>query len=564
MWVYVLIVFILLVIIGMGALLYMRNIRKDEINNQQTRLEEVKALPFQDELVKVKNYNLHGEAATLYKKWQSDWKDTLNSSLAEAETELDTASEDIERFRFTDGRRKAGTVNETLDDVENRYQELTAEIRHLLDSNEIGERNFNESERLFREAKREVLANGHKFGDSQPSLEKLIETYEPELREYEQQINAGNYVTANKHIHDVHEELSILKENMDEIPLLIKDVQKELPQQFQEIRFGCRDLKAEGYDLEHVKVESKLSTLKGKLNLVEPLITRLDLDEARAILDDINNQLDDMLELVEHEVKSKTKVDYEKDIITDNLFHAKDLNYTLRTEIDYIKEQFHINESDIHKVQKFEHEIENMIDVYDEIITETNKTTARYSEVLDNLEYIKGNIGAVNDEQNQIQEYLINLREDEAEARENALLVQDRKEEIYRELMGSNMSSVPEKFLVMKNELDIDVKEIHKYFKRRPLNVQYIKDKVNHTVLLLNKFDQEAYEILQEARLTEMMIQYGNRYRRDDHDFNTMLNEAERLFKENRYKRSLEIAKNGLEKVEPGAAARIEKEFDNE
>src|SRR5699024_12122148 len=97
---------------------------------------------------------------------------------------------------------------------------------------------------------------------------------------------------SNKHISDVHEELSILKENMDEIPLLIKDVQKELPQQFQEIRFGCRDLKAEGYDLEHIKVEGKLSTLKGKLNLVEPLIKRLELDEARVIRDDINMHLE--------------------------------------------------------------------------------------------------------------------------------------------------------------------------------------------------------------------------------------------------------------------------------
>src|SRR5690625_1312813 len=564
MWVYVLIVLILLVIIGMGALLYMRNIRKDEIYSQQSRLEEVKSLPLQDTLVKVKDYNLHGEALTLYKKWQSDWQDALNSSLTEAGKELDSASEDIDRFRFSDGREKARSVKEHLDGVEKQYQALTSEIGQLLDSNEAGERSFNESEKLYREAKRDVLANGHKFGDSQPSLEKLIETYEPELQEYGQLVNAGNYVTANKHISDVHEELSILKENMDEIPLLIKDVQKELPQQFQEIRFGCRDLKAEGYDLEHIKVEGKLSTLKGKLNLVEPLITRLELDEARAILDDINAQLDDMLELVEHEVRSKTKVDHEQHIITDDLFHAKDLNYTLRTEIEYVKEQFHINESDIHKVQKFEHEIENLIDVYDEITTEMRKTTARYSEVLDNLEYIKENIGAINDEQKQIQEYLITLREDEEEARENALLVQDRKEDIYRELMGSNMSSVPEKFLVMKNELDIDVKEIHKYFERRPLNVQYIKDKVNQTVLLLNKFDQEAYEILQEARLTELMIQYGNIYRRDDHDFNTTLNEAERLFKENRYKRALEIAKNGLEKVEPGAAARIEKEFDNE
>lgn len=81
------------------------------------------------------------------------------------------------------------------------------------------------------------------------------------------------------------------------------------------------------------------------------------------------------------------------------------------------------------------------------------------------------------------------------------------------------MTSVPEKFLVMKNELDIDVKEINKYFKRRPLNVQYIKDKVNRTVILMNKYEQEAYEILQAARLTEVMIQYGNRYRRDDPGF---------------------------------------------
>src|SRR5699024_7983463 len=194
---------------------------------------------------------------------------------------------------------------------------------------------------------------------------------------------------------------------------------------FQEIRFGCRDLKAEGYDLEHIKVQGKLSTLKGKLNLVEPLITRLELDEARAILDDINTQLDDMLELVEHEVRSKTKVDHEQHIITDDLFHAKDLNYTLRAEINYVKEQFHIKESKHHKVQKYEHEIEKLIDVYDENTNKMRKTTTRYSEVVDNHEYIKGNIGAINDEHNQIQEYLKTLREDEAEAEENALLVQD-------------------------------------------------------------------------------------------------------------------------------------------
>ncbi|GAA3724160.1 septation ring formation regulator EzrA [Salinicoccus jeotgali] len=562
MWVYVLIIVILAVVIAIGALLYMRNVRKEDIKAQQAKLEGVRNLPFQDELVKVKDYNLHGEAQTLYKKWQAGWQDVLKTDLAFVDTQLSEAEQDAEKFRFNDSREKSDSAKKKIEEAEAGYTTLTSEIGNFFESNDIGERKFKEAERIYREAKRDVLANGHQFGDSQPSLEKLIETYEPELKSYENHVNEGNYITANKEIDEVHEELSILKKSMDEIPVMIKEVQKDLPQQFQEVRFGCRDLKAEGYDLEHIKVEGKLSTLKGKLNLVEPLISRLDLDEAKDILDGINAELDDMLELVEHEVKSKTKVDHEKDIITDDLFHAKDLNYTLRTEIDYLKEYFHINETDMHRVQKFEHEIENMIDVYDDIISETSKSMARFSEVLDNLEYIKQNIGSINEEQNQIQQYLINLREDETEARENALLIQDRKEEIHRELFGSNLTSVPEKFLVMKNELDIEVQEIHKYFKRRPLNVQYIKDKVNRAVILMNKYEQESYEVLQNARLTEVMVQYGNRYRKDDPDFSQMLSEAERLFRENRYKRALDIARNALEKVEPGAAQRIEKEFD--
>ncbi len=35
----------------------------------------------------------------------------------------------------------------------------------------------------------------------------------------------------------------------------IRETQKELPGQFQDLKYGCRDLKVEGYDLDHVKVE---------------------------------------------------------------------------------------------------------------------------------------------------------------------------------------------------------------------------------------------------------------------------------------------------------------------
>src|SRR5690625_427729 len=562
MWVYLLIGMIVLIAISVVVVFYIRNTKLENINNKFNKLEDVKALPFQDELFKVKDLNLHGEAKKLYTGWQKEWQTSLKDSLDTSEERLSGAKKDLEKFKFNASDEKVKQAETDIARAESKYDELTSEIGELVQLSEKSAITRAEAEKLHREAKRDVLASAYQFGDASEPLEELIDSFEPEIKEYDVMINDGNYVSAGRHIEAVRSDLRTLKENMDDIPVLIREVQKDLPAQFQEIRFGCRDLKADGYDLDHIKVEGKLSTLKGKLNLVEPLISRLDLDEARKILDDINTQVDEILELIEVEVKAKIKVDQDQPLITDELFHARSSNYTLRTEIQYLQDQFYINDTDIHSVQKFEHEIESLVDVYDEIVTETSKTNARFSEVESRISHIKDQILQINDEQEKIQEHLISLREDAEEARENAIYIHDKKEKVYRKLVTSNLPEVPERFIIIKNELDINLRKIEDYFSKRPLNVQYIKDKVNQTVMDLNEFEQEAYELLRDAELTEIMIQYGNRYRRDDHAFDAQIRESERMFKESRYKRALEIIKGALEKVEPGAARKIENDYD--
>lgn len=562
MWVYILIAVIILVIVVAGVLLYLRSVKTQMIDTQYSRLHEVNQLPFKLDLVKLKNYNLHGEAKELHKNWQDEWNETLNTHSTHATNALEQSKSNIEKFKFAKSTSDNELAGENIDIIKNKYDELTEEIAKFMESVEQGKHQNIESERLYREAKRDVLANGHKYGDAKVPLEEVIKAYEPEVAKYEKMVNAGNYLRANEFIFNTYNELLNLKDNMDEIPLLIREIQKELPQQFQELRYGCRDLRAQGYDLDHIKVENRLSTLKSNLNRVEPLIAKLELDEAHSILDDIHDELDDMYELVEHEVNAKNKFDHEKDVITDELFNAKALNYTLRTEIDYIKEQYHIDESDVQKVMNYENEIENLISIYSGMIDETEKNTTRYSAIVDNVDYLKNNAHTIHDEQNGIQEHLINLREDDAEARENLRYVNDRKEKVYRELMASNLVTLPEQFIVMKHEIEVNVREINNYFSRRPLNVEYIKAKVNDTVLMMNKFEQEAYAVMRESQLAEQMIQYGNRYRSTDVDVNSNLEEAERLFKENRYKRALDVAKDTIESVEPGSGARIEKQFD--
>ena len=80
----------------------------------------------------------------------------------------------------------------------------------------------------------------------------------------------------------------------------------------------------------------------------------------------------------------------------------------------------------------------------------------------------------------------------------------------------------------------------------------------------MNTFEDEANDVLVNAVYAERLIQYGNRYRKDDNSLDKSLNEAERLFKNNRYKRSIELAEQALEKVEPGITKYIEEQMTKE
>lgn len=564
MWVYILIGIIVVLIIAVGILLYIRNMKKNEVENLISELERVRLLPFDQSIAKMKQFNMHGEAEQKTNEWIDGWHHSLDVNGNSAEEKLEQSKLSLEQFKFNDAKENMQVAEGEIKTVQENFDSMVDGIDNLSNLNKQSERLYAESDKLFREAKRDVLANGHQYGESERPLERLILSFEPELKEYKKQTNDGNYYTANQHINDIKEDLESLRENMLAIPNMIRVVQKELPNQFQDIRFGCRELKSQGYDLEHVQVENTLSDLKFKLNEIEPLITQLELEEAQEKIDDINGAMDEMLELVEHEVKAKATVEEYQKEISDKLFKAKDTNYVLRTEIDYIKDQFYVNEADVHSVHKFENEIENLIDIYDDIVTETKKNITRYSRLVDNVEHIKVNIDEINDEQEAIQDYFVTLREDEQEATENSAYIEKRKDQIYRDLSMANLTSVPERFVVMKHELDVNLAEIVKYFERRPMNIKLIKDKVNHVMIDLNKFEQEVYEVLYEAGLTELMIQYGNRYRTSDEAFNSRLEEAERLFSDNRYKRALEIVQDALEKVEPGAVNKIINAFENE
>lgn len=557
---YIILAIIVIILIAVGVLFYLRSNKRQIIEKAIERKNEIETLPFDQNLAQLSKLNLKGETKTKYDAMKKDNVESTNKYLAPVEEKIHNAEALLDKFSFNASQSEIDDANELMDSYEQSYQQQLEDVNEIIALYKDNDELYDKCKVDYREMKRDVLANRHQFGEAASLLETEIEKFEPRLEQYEVLKADGNYVQAHNHIAALNEQMKQLRSYMEEIPELIRETQKELPGQFQDLKYGCRDLKVEGYDLEHVKVDSTLQSLKTELSFVEPLISRLELEEANDKLANINDKLDDMYDLIEHEVKAKNDVEETKDIITDNLFKAKDMNYTLQTEIEYVRENYYINESDAQSVRQFENEIQSLISVYDDILKEMSKSAVRYSEVQDNLQYLEDHVTVINDKQEKLQNHLIQLREDEAEAEDNLLRVQSKKEEVYRRLLASNLTSVPERFIIMKNEIDHEVRDVNEQFSERPIHVKQLKDKVSKIVIQMNTFEDEANDVLVNAVYAEKLIQYGNRYRKDYSNVDKSLNEAERLFKNNRYKRAIEIAEQALESVEPGVTKHIEEE----
>ncbi|HHW9866087.1 septation ring formation regulator EzrA [Staphylococcus aureus] len=557
---YIILAIIVIILIAVGVLFYLRSNKRQIIEKAIERKNEIETLPFDQNLAQLSKLNLKGETKTKYDAMKKDNVESTNKYLAPVEEKIHNAEALLDKFSFNASQSEIDDANELMDSYEQNYQQQLEDVNEIIALYKDNDELYDKCKVDYREMKRDVLANRHQFGEAASLLETEIEKFEPRLEQYEVLKADGNYVQAHNHIAALNEQMKQLRSYMEEIPELIRETQKELPGQFQDLKYGCRDLKVEGYDLDHVKVDSTLQSLKTELSFVEPLISRLELEEANDKLANINDKLDDMYDLIEHEVKAKNDVEETKDIITDNLFKAKDMNYTLQTEIEYVRENYYINESDAQSVRQFENEIQSLISVYDDILKEMSKSAVRYSEVQDNLQYLEDHVTVINDKQEKLQNHLIQLREDEAEAEDNLLRVQSKKEEVYRRLLASNLTSVPERFIIMKNEIDHEVRDVNEQFSERPIHVKQLKDKVSKIVIQMNTFEDEANDVLVNAVYAEKLIQYGNRYRKDYSNVDKSLNEAERLFKNNRYKRAIEIAEQALESVEPGVTKHIEEE----
>lgn len=514
--------------------------------------------PVLDEMAKVKQLNMTGQTEELFEKWRHEWDEIVTTDLPDVEELLFDAEEYIDKYRFGKAKEVTALIEEKLSKTEEKIQCILTELNDLVGSEEKNRTEIEELKELYRECKKNLLAHRHSYGNAENELERELEEVIGKFQEFDEKTKNGNYLEAREIVLFIKERLEKIRQKMDAIPRLLLECQTNLPAQLNELKEGYREMVSQGYVLDHIPLEKETEQYEKQLEKFLSFIEKLEIEEVEKGIDELKDGIEFLFDLLEKEV-------FAKHFISKNVQGAKELleasleeNEKLRMESEHVQESYHLPEQELEVLKRFEKHLAFLEKRYELLLNRIEQNDTAQTVLSEELQEMKAMLDAVRDEQRAFEEKLKALRKDEMEAREQVKDLTKKVGEMIRLVSKSNIPGLSQDYQYLLEEAKESIQNVIDRLEEKPLNMNSVRKYLEVAVLTVNKLTDSTNELVENAKLAEKVIQYGNRYRSRYPSVAKGLQEAEAAFRNYDYRLALEQAAASIEEIEPGALKKIE------
>ena len=548
----------ILVLGGVVALFIFRNRKKQDLYPLLVMKDELERETLSDDLKKVKALEIAGKAEKLYAQWESEWYEIQSIDIEELDRDLYSAETYIDKFNFKRADEVIMNCGELIANIKDRIAGIRREIKELTEVEPRNRELYEEIVVEYKELNRELLAKRHQYGAAAEQFEQNIKEIAPQLDDFKLLTSTGKYIEAQDKINTVKELINSLKDRMEVLPDLLKEIEKTCPAQIQSLRLKVEEMEKKGFKLTHLEISSKIESSVWQLSDVREKVKSGDIDLIENILDGIYDVIDEVSNDLKKELEYKKYIEENYREITNKLELQDKLNEALYNNIQEIKNRYQIYQKDEEMVANYYDELSELLDVKHDIdVYINNQPKLNYKDLKEKVELLGQGLEKIEEDQTNYSRYLTSLREEEGHSREKLIFINQEKEVIKRKLDNSRVPGFSDRFIVLYKDVTDSYRYAIEELRKEPINIDLLKRAVAEAEESLDIYASEVNNILTDIELIEKLIRYANRYRKDNIEFHQQLTVAEQYYREYRYNKTLEIIRNSLDKVEPGAYERI-------
>ncbi|WP_280769933.1 septation ring formation regulator EzrA [Salipaludibacillus daqingensis] len=539
---------------------------RKRIYKEVDRLENKKVLlmnkPITEELAKIKGLKMLGETEERFEQWREEWDDIVTVQLPNMEERLFDIEEMANRYRFRKAKQYVQIVDEELEAVEQQMKDMVEEVEQLIHSEEQNRQDIDKVKNEYDETKKKLWMQRGTLGQAGSALEQRLKDVQTMFMTFDSQTEDGNYFQARETLLTIKNLLDEYESLIDHIPQYLVKVEKDLPKQLEELENGLTEMEDNGYPIHHFSYKWQVSDMKRRAVASVPLVEHLRLDEAKQPVENIEQEINNIYEKLEHEVLSRNYVEKELPVLKERLDKLPDLFQALSAETETIKINYQLNEAHDKQRLKIEKQIKELSNQYSVIEDALEEKKQSFTTLRIMIQDFMGELDTVENDVRDMKENLNHLRSDERKAEEmirdlKAILLQGQKR-----LRKNNIPGVPQNLVNQLDDAESLLKNASNHLKQTPISMPDVNEKVAKAKKRVEEWEKNLDNTVEQARLAELVIQYGNRYRSYHDQVNIKLLQAEDRFRSYLYEEALELGIEAVEIVDPNALEKIKEQED--
>ncbi|HEL2552510.1 TPA: septation ring formation regulator EzrA [Streptococcus suis] len=554
---------VIILIIAYVACLIVRKRNDNLLVALEERKEELFNLPVNEEVEAVKALHLIGQSQVSFREWNQKWVDLSLNSFADIENHLFEAEGYNNAFRFVSAKNAIDSIDSQIDLIE----EDIASIRHgLMELKEQEEKNSGRVKHalnLFDSLQEAVRENPDSYGETLPELEKQLKNIEVEFSEFVMLNSSGDPIEASEILDKAEEHMIALNQIMDRIPSLIERVTKDFPEQLEDLESGYRKLVEQNYLFTEANIESQFQNIRVSIRENTALIVSFDLDAAEAENEGIQAKIDHLYKVFNREIEANKEAVKISKNLPKFLEHVVQNTQLLDEESQRLNATYLLADSKLSRINQLKSRLESIEIVVTESVEDIENPQVAYSILEERLDHSLASLKEIEEEQLVLADYLKSQELSENTARKKATLYINKLHTLKRYMEKRNLPGIPAEFLTNFFRTSDHVEALIAELDYKRINIEVVNRLLENATYDMNQLEELAYLIVQNATLTEQLLQYSNRYRSFDESVQKAFNRSLSIFeKDFDYQAAFEEISFALETVEPGVTERFVRSYE--
>lgn len=554
---------VIILIIAYVACLIVRKRNDNLLVALEERKEELFNLPVNEEVEAVKALHLIGQSQVSFREWNQKWVDLSLNSFADIENHIFEAEGYNNAFRFVSAKNAIDSIDSQIDLIE----EDIASIRHgLMELKEQEEKNSGRVKHalnLFDSLQEAVRENPDSYGETLPELEKQLKNIEVEFSEFVMLNSSGDPIEASEILDKAEEHMIALNQIMDRIPSLIERVTKDFPEQLEDLESGYRKLVEQNYLFTEANIESQFQNIRVSIRENTALIVSFDLDAAEAENEGIQVKIDHLYKVFNREIEANKEAVKISKNLPKFLEHVVQNTQLLDEESQRLNATYLLADSKLSRINQLKARLESIEIVVTESVEDIENPQVAYSILEERLDHSLASLKEIEEEQLVLADYLKSQELSENTARKKATLYINKLHTLKRYMEKRNLPGIPAEFLTNFFRTSDHVEALIAELDYKRINIEVVNRLLENATYDMNQLEELAYLIVQNATLTEQLLQYSNRYRSFDESVQKAFNRSLSIFeKDFDYQAAFEEISFALETVEPGVTERFVRSYE--